>query len=188
MAYIGKFRDGWRVQVQRDGIRQSKTFATKRECQAWATEQEAKKSFDKGHTLRAACDHYLKTVTPGKRNADDWERRRFDALCRHFGDDRLMTSIDSKALGEWRDKRMETVSGSTVLREVNLYRNMFKLALDEWHMITVDPFKGVRLPKENAARVTVWRWQQVKRVAVRRLRLSKHFTYRYAPHYACRKH
>jgi hypothetical protein len=164
MAYIGKFREGWRVQVQKDGIRLSRTFPTKRECQAWANEQEAKKTFEKGSTLRDACDKYLKTVTPGKRNAGDWERRRFEAFCQHFGDDKPMTAIDSNALGEWRDKRLETVSGSTVLREVNLYRNMFKLARREWKVIQSDPFDGVRLPKENAARVTIWRWQQVKRI------------------------
>lgn len=164
MAYIGKFRDAWRVQIQKDGIRFTKTFPTKRECQQWAVEQESKKSFEAPVTLRDACDKYLKTVTPGKRNADDWERRRFEAFCLHFGDEKPMSKIDSSALGEWRDKRLETVSGSTVLREVNLYRNMFKLARKEWKMIQDDPFDGVRLPKENAARVTVWRWQEIRRV------------------------
>ncbi len=151
------------------GVRKTAVWTTKREAQDWATKLESEivagiHNAAGRETLDSACDKYLKTVTPGKRNAEDWERRRFAALCAHFGDDMPMTQIDSNALGEWRDKRLETVSGSTVLREVNLYRNMFKLARREWKMIQVDPFDGVRLPKENAARVTVWRWQQIKRI------------------------
>lgn len=163
MAYIGKFRDGWRVQIQKDGVRRSKTFATKRECQAWALVEESKKTFSKRLSLRQACNDYLATATLEKRNAQAWESRRFDAFCGHFGDVDL-ASITSAALGKWRDTRMLTVSGSSVLREVNLYRNLFNLAVNEWKAIEVNPFKGVRLPKENAARVTVWRWQQIKQI------------------------
>jgi len=163
VAYIGKFRDGWRVQIQKDGIRRSKTFPTKRECQAWAIAEESKKSFAKKLTLRQACDDYLKTATLEKRNAQEWESHRFDAFCSHFGEVELHT-ITSASIGKWRDKRLLTVSGSTVLREVNLYRNLFNIAVDEWKVIPNNPFKGVRLPKENAARVTVWRWQQIKRI------------------------
>lgn len=169
MAYIGKFRDGWRVQIQKDGIRRSKTFPTKRECQAWAQLEESKKSFAKKLSLRQACDDYLATATKEKRNAELWEAHRFDAFCSHFGEVELHT-ITSASIGKWRDKRLETVSGSTVLREVNLYRNLFNIAVDEWKAVEVNPFKGVRLPKENASRVTVWRWQEIKRV----LRAGQH--------------
>ena len=48
--------------------------------------------------------------------------------------------------------------------EVNLYRNLFKIAATEWKEIQENPFQGVRLPKENASRVAVWRWQYIKRV------------------------
>jgi len=170
MAYVSKKGDKWRAQVVKLGIRKTAVWDTKRQAQDWAAKLESEivagsyKHSPKGSTLRDSCDKYLKTVTPGKRNADDWERRRFEAFCGHFGDDKLMRLIDSRALGEWRDKRLETVSGSTVLREVNLYRNMFKLARREWKIIQDDPFDGVRLPKENAARVTIWRWQQIKRI------------------------
>ena len=48
MEYIGKHRDGWRVQLQRDGVRDSKTFKTKRECAQWAEKQEARKTLHRG--------------------------------------------------------------------------------------------------------------------------------------------
>lgn len=164
MAYIRPYRGKWRAEIARTFSPSSKVCETKREAQKWAMEMEAKGPDGIRHTLQEACIKYLKTVTPGKRNAADWERRRFDALMEHFGIDKPMSEFDSVALGEWRDKRLETVSGSTVLREVNLYRNMFKLARKEWKMIKEDPFDGVRLPKENAARVTVWRWPEIRRV------------------------
>ena len=170
MAYVGRFREGWRVQLQRDGIRVSKTFDTKREAQVWANEQEGKKTLARGNTLRQACDHYLQTVSPGKRDAVLWESRRFLAFCAYFGDHQPLAEIDSAALGRFRDFRLvgdaqhRPVSGSTVLREFNLYRNLFKLAFDEWKMIPEYPFKGVRLPKENSARVALWRWLDIRRV------------------------
>ena len=40
--YIRPYRDGWRVQVQKDGIRASKTFAKKRDAQVWGNEQISK--------------------------------------------------------------------------------------------------------------------------------------------------
>lgn len=163
MAYIGKFRDGWRAQVQKDGVRVSKTFALKKDAQVWVLQQESKKTLRKGHTLAEACKKYVETVSTEKRDAVGWETRRFDAFCSHFGDIEL-PHITSELIGEWRDKRLETVTGSTVLREVNLYRNMFKLAVSEWKWIEHSPFDGVRLPKEEPPRHQVWRWQQIRRV------------------------
>ncbi len=163
MAYIGKFRDGWRAQVQRDGVRVSKTFTLKKDAQRWALEQEGKKTLRAGKTLEQACTKYVETVSSTKKNATLWETRRFAAFCEHFGPIAL-ADITSESIGQWRDTRLKTVTGSTVLREVNLYRNLFKLAAREWKWIEASPFDGVRLPKDNPAREPVWPWQLIKRV------------------------
>lgn len=164
MAYIGPFRDGWRAQIQRHGQRVTKTFRTKREAQAWATGQEAKKTPLRSNTLGQAIERYLESVTPQKRNADDWERRRFDAFAEFFGPDTPLTDIDSDGIARWRDSMLKTVSGSTVQRYSNLYRNLFRTAWKEWKWISESPFEGVKLPKENSPRQAVWRWQQIKLV------------------------
>jgi integrase len=171
MAYIGKFRNGWRAQVQRDGVRVSKTFDLKKEAQAWALEQESKKTLRRGYTLLQACTKYLETVSTTKKEAVVWERRRLDAFCSHFGDVEL-AHITSEQIGDWRDTRLKTVSGSTVLREVNLYRNLFKIACKEWKWIPESPFDNVRLPKENPARENVWTWLLIRRV-LRARRIGK---------------
>ncbi len=163
MAYIGKFRDGWRAQIQRNGVRASKTFKTKRLAQFWVNEQEAKETLAQSYTLQQAITKYLESVSIHKRDAVDWEKRRFDAMLGFFGDIPL-DSITSESIGAWRTDRLKTVSGSTILRESGLYRNLFKVAQREWKWIVVNPYEGVRLPKSNAPRVQVWRWQQIKMV------------------------
>jgi hypothetical protein len=167
MAYIAKLGDKWRAQVAKRGVRKTAVWDTKREAVEWAAKVEAEIAGGKHRaptmTLRSACNHYLKTVSIHKRDAEAWESRRFDAICSYFGDDRPLSEIDSDQLGKWRDFRLKgdvdhpPVSGSTVLREVNLYRNLFKLAYEEWKWISEYPFKGVRLPKENQAREAIWR-------------------------------
>lgn len=168
MAYIHKHGDGWRAQVAKMGVRRTAVWATKREATEWAARLESEIAAGKfketpSKTLQQAVDKYLKTVSITKANAVDWERRRFAAFVEHFGDVQL-SDITSEAIGNWRDARLKTVSGSTVLREVNLYRNMFKLAVEEWKWLEVSPFKGVRLPKENTPRTGIWTWQLIKRV------------------------
>lgn len=168
MAYIRKIKSGWRAEVERAGVRKSAVWETRRLAEDWSRVTEAELLAGKGggaHTFAEAATHYLATVSPGKRGiAQEWERRRFDAMREFFGDESRMSEIDSERVGQWRDKRLQTVSGSTVQREANLLRHLFTLAADEWRWIERNPFKGVRLPKENEARHQLWRWQQIKRV------------------------
>ncbi len=161
MAYIGRFRDGWRAQVQKDGTRLTKTFQTKREAQAWAMEQEAKKTLLKGRTFAAAVQKYAAEVS-SKKDGGPWEVRRLNAMLQHFPG--ALADIDAPQIASWRDKRLQTVSGSTVVREVNLLRNLFNVARLEWKWIEHKPFEGVRLPKENQPRTAIWNWKLIRRV------------------------
>jgi len=160
MATPRPYKDGWRIQIQKDGQRVSKVFALKRDAIRWALEMESKKGIST-KTLKQAITRYLETVSPTKRDAVEWERRRFDYLLEHFGDIPLV-KLDSKLIGEWRDKRLETVTGSTVMREVGLFRNLCLIALKEWKWIDANPFDGVRLPTQNEPRRAVWNWRQIK--------------------------
>lgn len=165
MASIKPHGDQWRAQVARKGVRKSAVWPTKREALAWATRVEAEidAGAQRGHTLQEAINKYLESVSPTKANATQWEARRFAAFAQHFGDVAL-AEINSEAIGDWRDARLKTVSGSTVLREVNLFRNMFKIAHKEWRWLDASPFDGVRLPEENPARETLWGWRDIRRV------------------------
>lgn len=166
MAYIRKYRDGYRAEVERHGHRASFAAPTKREVQAWALKKEAELDALKssgGKTFLAAVEHYRATVTAGKRGAE-WEGRALDRLLTQIPGELALARIDSDTIARWRDARLKTVSGSTVQREANLLRNIFSRARNEWKWIAASPFQGVKLPKENAPRTSVWRWWLIRRV------------------------
>lgn len=168
MAYIRKYRDGWRAEVQKHGTRISFVAETKRDAQAWALKKEAELEGlkgSKGLTFAKAAMKYLSTVSRDKApGAREWEERRFGEMQAFFGEDTPIARIDSARVGEWRDWRLKSVSGSTVQRDANLLRNLFSVAVDEWKVIQVNPFKGVRMPKHNPPRKKVWTWSLIKRV------------------------
>ena len=172
MAYIRKYRDKWRAEVQRHGHRATHVAATKREAQAWALKKEAALDALKGsggETFGSAAEKYLKTVSGSKANPE-WERRRFEAFMLYFKPETSIANITTAHIGEWRDWRLQggkgrrAVTGATVLREINLMRHMFSLARDEWKWIQSSPFTGLRMPDDSDPRTQVWRWQQIKRV------------------------
>lgn len=169
MAYIRKYRDKWRAEVQRHGHRITHVTDTKREAQAWALAKESELDALKGsggRSLAAAFEHYLQTVTPHKTGARaaQWEAARFESMLEFFGRQARLSEVDSARVGQWRDHRLKTVSGSTVNREANLLRHVFTLAADEWRWLDRNPFRGVRLPKENPARHALWGWREIRRV------------------------
>lgn len=165
MASFTPHGDGWRAHVYKNGQRRTKVFPKKAQAVKWARdmESELEAERDSGHTFGQAVDKYRKTVSAHKRSPD-WERRRLDAMLDHFGEKSPLARIDSERIGKWRDSRLETVTGSTVQREANLLRNLFTIACDEWKWIDRNPFKGVRLPKHNPPRQSVWTWPLIRRV------------------------
>lgn len=164
MAYIYKSGAGWRAQVQINGERVSKTLPTKRDAQQWALEQEAKGKLVKAgwRTFRDAVLRYEKEVSANKKGAR-WEAGRLSALLEHFGSVRL-GDLDAPDMAAWRDKRLKTVSASTVVRETNLLKHVLSTARNEWRWLDHDPFRGVKLPAEDDPRYQRWRWQQIKQV------------------------
>jgi integrase len=166
--YIRPHKDGHRVEVEKHGMRASHVAKTKRDATAWGIRKEAE--FDalkgsKGRTFGWSRSHYVETVSKTKSTGSAaWEERRLAAMAEFFGDNTMLASIDSERIGQWRDHRLTTVSGSTVQREANLLRHLFTLAVDEWRCLERNPFKGVRLPEHGPARNQVWSWQLIKRV------------------------
>jgi integrase len=181
MAYIDKNQRGkWLAQINRNGQRFSKSFDTKREAQAWALLMEAKAKRDRaggGYTFGDAVDKYVAEVS-AKKDGRVWEERRLLAAKAHFGAKTLLVDIDTPQIAAWRDARLAgvkanpaksivaqaPVSGSTVVREANILRNLFRVAKHEWKWTDHLPFEGVKLPAENQPRQTVWGWREIKRV------------------------
>lgn len=166
MAYFRQLDSGrWRAEIERHGRRASKNFKTKREAQQWALEQEASVGQLKSgwRTFGAAAEKYLAEVS-SKKSDPKWEGRRLETFVEFFGRETPIGSISKSRVAEWRDARLKTVSGSTVNREANLLRNVFSVAVNEWEWLSANPFIGVKLPKENQPRKTIWGWRDIKRV------------------------
>lgn len=167
MASITQYKDGYRAQVKIGDVRDSQTFRTKREANAWAAAREseirAQQSMAPGelHTVADAFARYVRDVSSTKRG-EQKERLRLEAFTRDFPHLAAMKLADFKTpqLAEWRDARLKKVSASSVVRDVNLLRNVFIIARKEWHWIGHHPFDGLKIPLEappRDRRVDPWR-------------------------------
>lgn len=154
----------WRIQVKLNGQKLSKTLPTKRDVEQWALEQQAQGKRLKGgwRTFQDATERYMAEVSSKKRG-ERWERIRIASFLAHFGKVPL-GDLDSPDMARWRDMRLKTVSGSTVVREATLLKHILHTARDEWRWMEHDAFRGVKMPAESQPREARWRWHQIKRL------------------------
>jgi len=162
MASIVKCAGGWRVQIAIKGKRESGTYPTKAQAQAWAAMRETQIREEKttgitaGKTCRDAFERYEKEVSRTKRGYR-WEALRLSAMGNtvigkaNFGDMKL-SDVTPDFLGQWRDLRLQKVAGSTVNREMNLLSHVFSTAQREWGWMVASPTKDVRRPKNPPPR------------------------------------
>ena len=129
MAYVRKVKNGWRVEVERAGVRVSATRATKAEAMAWGVAEEAAllagaRGEYPRKTLVDAVDRYRREVTDkkakGRPEVARADNLRFDAWLRDFPGlaAKVFHEITTEDLARWRDARLEKVSESSVLREL----------------------------------------------------------------------
>lgn len=167
MATITKRSDnlgdpGWQVKIRRKGFPAlSKTFDSKARAEAWALQIESEMSrgafMDRTeadrNTLGDLLERYVKEITPHKkgRDAESYRIRAFIAsqkICQF-----RISSLSSKEIAGWRDRRLECVSGSTVNREMNILSHVIETARKEWGVgLNGNPVSLVRRPKHNPSR------------------------------------
>jgi integrase len=166
LASFIKAKGVWRVQLYVKGHRESATFSTKAEAQAWAAECETELRKQKvtgivaGKTVRDAFQKYEKEVSKTKRGYR-WEAIRLAFLAEiqigedhdrmKFGDIKL-SDLKTTHVAQLRDERLKVVKGSTINRDFNLISNVFSIARDEWHWIAESPTTKVRRPKDPPPR------------------------------------
>lgn len=161
MATIRQRSNNWQAIIKRKGYpTQSKTFELKKDAERWARHQE--RLLDLGQwedrsqvqqtTLRELLDKYQKEVTPKKRGAAN-EVLRIAVIKRSKLMEYAIGSINGRMIAEYRDKRLEAVSGSTVHRELALLSHLFNVAVRDWGLaIETNPVSQVRKPTPNKAR------------------------------------
>ena len=152
------------------GVVATATHDTKGEAQQWAADKERELQALAGgisltHTVRDAFDRYAREVSPGKRGAR-WEAIRLEFLSRDPIADIKLADIGAHHIAQWRDRRLKTVSGSTVNRDLNLISHCFAIARDEWRWIRESPTTGVRRPKEAPPRDRLITDDEINRILI----------------------
>jgi len=148
MSSVITHKNGWRAHVCVNGKRESKTFALKRQAQAWAESRTAELRAGgkaSGRTLAQALARFAEEVAPGRRG-EEWEVKRIKAFEKHLPTLLRLDMLTAGTFAEWRDKRLTEVKASSVLREAALLNTIFETARREWGWIESNPLKDVKMP------------------------------------------
>lgn len=148
----------WRIQIEVQGTRDSGTFPTKREAEAWRDRRSAELralATGKGGTVKTledALKRYLLEVTPDKRG---WEKesvrlRAFRESKAHqaLPRKRKLSEITPADLAAWRDARLKLNARGSVLRDMTLLSAVFEAARADWGWLEKNPMREVRRPAE----------------------------------------
>lgn len=159
MASFRKRSGGWRAEVAKRGIRDSATFPTKAEAQAWATQREAEiLSGVAGHSagvnssLSDALMRYKREVSPTKAG-QRWEEVRLEKLNNElpFAGERI-GDVTVDQIAEWRDAQLKVLKAPSVRREMTLLSSVFEIAKREWRWCKANPVREVKRPGNGRPR------------------------------------
>jgi len=183
MASFSKEKNGWRVQIATQGVRESRTFSTKTEATTWAAQreteirQEKATGIQRGRTVDDAFRRYEKEVSVHK-GGHEKEVIRMAAIGRMCIDgvplkDWKLADITPEVLGKWRDQRLkgteekkfaDKVLGSSVNRDMNLLSHVFVSAVKEWKWIAKSPTTDVRRPADPPPRDRLYSQDEIERL------------------------
>ncbi|MGH6628019.1 MAG: tyrosine-type recombinase/integrase [Burkholderiaceae bacterium] len=163
----------WQIQIEVAGVRDSGTFQTKREAQAWAEARAVELRSVRGgkvgtvKTLRDALRRYADEVTPHKRGwakelirlkAFEGEAHRALPVARQLSE----LTVGDVAL--WRDARLKMTARGSVLRDLTLLSSVFELARREWGWVDVNVVRDVGKPANPDHRERIITGAEVRRM------------------------
>lgn len=147
----------WRIQIEVRGTRESGTFPTKREAEAWRDARSAElRAMASGRggtvkTLDDALEKYALEVVPDKRG---WSKEtvrikafRTSQAHKALPLKRRLADITPTDLNTWRDARLKMNARGTVLRDMTLLSAVFERC-KEWGWAQSNPLDEVRRPAE----------------------------------------
>ena len=152
MASIRPYSGGYRAFIKHKGWRETATFKTKREAQAWAearmVELRATTEGTLGNlkTLGDAFKRYAEEVSPTHKG-ERWEVIRLEALREFLPITLPLSKIRAEHIEDFRDNRLRMVQAGTVIRDMGLLGSVLSYARRDWKWMQHDPMKDVRRPK-----------------------------------------
>lgn len=146
----------WQAQIRRRGHSPvTKTFRAKEDALRWSRAEERR--LDLGETILAPLapntlvtladliTRYEKEVSSLKRTKSD--EFHFRQITRHPIAKLSPTKLTAVDIAAYRDHRLQSVSGSTVRKEMTLLAHVLKISRNEWGVpLLSDPGKAVRKP------------------------------------------
>jgi integrase len=172
MASIRHVGDMWRADVCVDRKRFSRRFPGRAQARDWALkiEQELRWGCGEpeaasGRTVADALKRYEREVSPTKKGAR-WESVRIALILRDELANVSLDTLSSADLAAWRDRRLGTVSGPSVAREMNLIGHVFTIARKEWCWLERNPMSDVRRPKQAPPRDRRVSPEEIERIKV----------------------
>ena len=153
MASIQKTAKGWRAQIKKAGVRLSETFATQKDAKAWAAEHEAK--IERRQILPTGKRAEFREVLQRALDELNLPRTDFLRIRKLLSDkiaDVMLPDLGPPHFADYRDRRLQTVSPASVIREFHTISSICTRAVDEWHWMSVHPMKGVKLPPDPERR------------------------------------
>lgn len=169
MASITKTAKGYRAHVYVQGERDSGSFRTKREAEAWAARRETEmredgaKSPGERITFGEVLQSYSRDVSPTKRGRK-WEQLRISLFLREpvLPIALPISRLDATHITAWRDARSALVSAGTIIREMGLLSAALEYARRELRLIPANPVRDVRKPRAPDHREVTISWRQIR--------------------------
>ena len=107
---------------------------------------------DQDCTLQDLLVRYGREITPTKRGAPQ-EQSHLNKLCQHGIATIKLSDLNSNHVAQFRDSRLQTVCGTSVVKDLSLLSLVIKTAITEWGFkLPSNPVVSVKRPKENRAR------------------------------------
>ena len=168
MASIRKIGKKYKIEIARQGVRKSKTFATRQAAKDWGARQEYlilnADQIASTQTFGTIMDRYAREVSTTKRGAR-WEMIRLEKIQRDDIATVQMGDLAPKHFAEWRDKRLKEVAPASVIREMQLMSSVLSVARREWGLIKVNPLSDVRKPSKPPPRDRLPTQDEIDRMA-----------------------
>lgn len=148
MATFKKRGKRWQAQVFKNGVRRAKSFPFKSDAVEWAREQENK--LTEAGSVQDAFTRYIAEECP-KHKGCRWETVRLKRMAPEFPAVRFC-DLTASHIATWRNKRLQTVQGASVNREMTLLSQVVNIALHEWGWLKENPLIGVKKPPNSKPR------------------------------------
>lgn len=166
MASIKKHNRGWRVQIDRQGVRKSKVFPTRQEAKDWAanTEYEIlhKDEVAANLSFGELLELYARNVSVNKRGAR-WEIIRIEKLKRDPIASIQLKNLKPAHFADWRDR--QNLAPASITREMTLLGGALNWARKERGLISTNPLSDVRRPPKPQPRDRLPTEDEMERMA-----------------------